>query len=139
MATFDLDGWLILSNGVDTWKVPYQTFEYDLSAEPEIDNLPGDSRIGFDLGSRKRTVKINMLHFESAGDLDDCMDDLEDWNDAGAWDLRIQISSSPTYFPFSKAGSTIKVLFKDFRGVTKTTKGDIQHFIIKMLLLKEAA
>ena len=138
MATFDLDGWLIMSNGVDTWKVPYQTFEYDLSAEPDIDNLPGDNRIGFDLGVRKRQIKINMLHFESVSDLDDCMDDLEDWNGAGAWDLRIQISETPNYFPFSKSGSTIKVLFKDFRGVTKSARGDIQHYIIKLLMLKEA-
>lgn len=132
-------GWLILSNGVDTWEIPCEDWEWDSKAKPEIDDLPADTRTGFDLGYISRIVKIIRAHFSSRDDddgdhgINDFIKDMEDWNVDEPFDLQIEVHGDGRHIHFGNTGSTMKVLFLRKFGITKIGHGDVQEYVIKQI------
>ena len=127
MTDYDWDGWIILGNGTDTYKVICQEqpdFSFEDPSAIHYD-YPGDGHGGFTLDTRKRNVAIKKLLFLTTAQFNQFIAFLEAAQSVGLT-LKIQISTTPTYWDFNgTAGKdVIPVFWSKPRGIKKLFNGD---------------
>lgn len=105
--------------------------------KPEFDELPANSRVAFDLGYRMVSLVLEGVLFDSRGDAEDCLLYLNRWNDIEPYVVKIQISSTPSYFKQDGSNTELKYLYIDISEIEKLTKGNEQVYRIGRILFKQ--
>jgi len=134
-----MTGWIII-NDADEDDLELSVEDWHLFGKtiPEIEDLPADSRTGFDLGYRKRTLLLIGIRFENRDDAEDCLKFLDEWNDEGPFGIKIQVSGTPSYIKQDGVNTELKYLYIDYSELKKMSGGNIQQYRIGRLLFKQA-
>ena len=138
MATYDYGGWVILSDGTDTYKIrcssqPDYGFE-DPSAQ-HID-YPSFGHTGWTLDTRIRKVIIKNIWFSTTARYNAFKDFLEDGQNTGLT-LQIQISTTPSYHDWKDGNTTMPVMWKKPRGIKKVYGGDTEIWEIGQIVFRQ--
>lgn len=138
MSDVNEGGWLYLTDGANKMWLACESIEVDIKDEIVRERVPGDDGWKFSLKEIYREVKAENVHFTSHTNLHNCIDNLINWNYAGAFTLKIIRTSTPDYSDIFGSGSTtLTVLFEDVKGIHKESRGNTQHWIIKQMRFVE--
>lgn len=132
-------GWVTINDAdADTLELYVEDWHLFGKTTPEIEDLPADSRTGFDLGYRKRTLLLIGVRFDSLVDIENCLKFLDEWNDEGPFTIEIQVHSDTTEIKQDGVNTALKYLYIDYSEVRKMSGGDIQQYRIGRMLFKQA-
>ncbi len=135
-----VSGWIIINDvDVDTLTLAVEDWEFFFKTIPDIDDLPGDARTGFDLGYRKRILVLIGVRFDSRSDYEECLEMLDEWNDEGAYTVEIRTSTGGTLLKQDGVNNNLKYLYIDISEAKKIGNGNIQQYRIGRITFKEAA
>lgn len=134
------EGWVYLedlSNSSNNMKVLCEDWDYDEKCNPEIEDLPGDSRYGINLEVYSRIYKIKGVYFTSHTDWNTFKENLKDWNSAGI-KLKIQRTTGGSYATLDSDGNTdVSVFYVTGRGFKKTYKGNATFYRVSQVLFRQ--
>lgn len=136
MTEYDLDGWVYITDGSDEIWFGAEKWKKDLRfPEIEGEHLPGDAHYGYDLGTRERVITFTNVLLTSKSDKERLEYDVQDWNTAGTYTLKIKVDDNPSYEKLKSAGTTteLDVLCTDMKGVEKIAPAGIHKYRIKKL------
>lgn len=132
-------GWLYLDNSTDQMKVRAKRIVIDdIHLDPFIDHLAGNYNIGFWLGERQIIVKGLDLAFLTQATAEKFVEKLNEWDYAGAYALKVQVSATPTYFKIDGVNESINVLSHGAKEIEKSEKGAGTHYKIAMVKFEQA-
>ncbi len=135
-----VSGWIIINDAdADTLELAVEDWEMFFKTIPEIDDLPGDARTGFDLGYRKRTLVLIGVRFDSRSDYEECLEMLDDWNDENPYTIEIRTSTGGTLLKQDGINNNLKYLYIDITEAKKIGNENIQQYRIGRITFKEAA
>jgi len=120
-----------LELAVEDWK-------YFSKTKIELDDLPGDSRVAFDLGYRLRSLVLEGVIFDDDEDYEECIKYLDSWNDIGSFVIKIQRHSGGSYLKIDGVNEELNFLYVDISEGVKLTRGDEQRYRIGRILFKQA-
>jgi len=100
----------------------YGYWEIDWGFEPEISHFPGDSHIGYDLGTIIRTVYVVDAQFTSTADAEAFLSTLKTLQAAGTMTLELQIEAAD-YFEIDGTTTSIEVLCRKVSKLQRVTQG----------------
>jgi hypothetical protein len=131
MATLVDDGWLWLTDGVDTLKLACVNVTWDILRFPNIDHYEGDFHLGYDLKRKYILVKVNQIIFDTYAKRKTAINTLNTWQDSGLIDLQIQRKSTGAFEEFVGSNTTLPSLMKyGLKNVQKVVNGDREFYII---------
>lgn len=139
MATLIDNGWLYLTNAVDIMKVYTKRIVIDdIHLDPFIEHFAGGYNMGFWLGERQIIVKALDLMFITQATAEKFIEKLNEWDYAGVYTLKIQVSATPTYFKIDGVNDSISVLSYGAKEVEKVERGAGTKYKIAMVKFEEA-
>ena len=136
-SDWEVTGWGYLTDGTDVMWFAFENWTGSIGASPEGDDLPGDGHYGYDLGARKRVVKFTNVVFGARADCEEMVKELDEWNNAGTFTLKVKVKSDGTFFKLDGSSTTLAVLFEDIRGLTKLSAGDQQKYGFQQLVFRQ--
>ena len=140
MVVYDYGGWVEFTKvGGDTYKVLCEMQPELGKEDPSATWLeyPGGVT-GWSLGTRKNEFFIKKIWFESTANKAAFIAFLEDAQD-GVLQLRIQISSTPTYWDWDNAGNYIMpVMWSKMRGIKKKFGGNTEIWVIGQISFRQS-
>lgn len=140
MTEYDWGGWLIFTNGTDTYKIKTedQPIPDDVDKSAFFIHYPSDGHYAFTLDTHERSIKLKKLWFISKVRVDQFIAFIESAQSNENLTLRIQDNSSPTYLKWDGTNTTMPILYKNKKGPKKLFGGDsdiweitIIHFEIR--------
>lgn len=141
MANYDWGGWIILTDGTDTYKVKCED-QPELAVEDPsafVMDYADDGHTGWTLDTRKRVVTIKNIWFTTTARYEQFIAFLEAGQNTGL-KLQVQISTTPTYWDWNGGNkTTMPVLWEKPRGVKKKFGGDTGIWNIGQIVFKQSA
>lgn len=138
MTTYDWDGWIILTDGTDIYKVLCESQPNLSTDDPSAVWLdyPGGNT-GWTLDTRKREVTIKKIWFKTTAHYEAFLAFLEAGQDAGL-SLKIQISTTPTYQDWDGSNHyNMPVMWKKSRGIKKLYGGNTTIWEIGQIVFRQ--
>ncbi len=146
------DGWAHVNGGWkngsgETYGMSLRcTWDLNVKApEVTIEHYAGDGQIGFDLGTRERTVNLSNVYFDNSGDAAFCLEALHELNTGETtvigYDLELQVHGDETMFPLiNGTGTVMKVLATDIANkFEKVPFGDGQVYRIGKIKFEQSS
>lgn len=140
MAANPAYGWIRIDS--DAMRLAFEDSDLDidfLDVDDNLTPLPGDSIIGFDFGTMKRTLKLFNVRAKTLADISRIIDKLKDLSIAGVpYEIKWQINSGGSFFEWDGDSSTMNVLCRKMQGITKEGAGDQTLYKVRQIIFKEA-
>lgn len=139
MTVYDYSGWIILSDGTDTYKIRCGKQPGLGLADPSAVHIdyPSDGHTGWTLDTRKREVKMMGIWFTTTARYDAFMAFLEAGQNTGLT-LQIQISTTPTYQDWDGSNhTTMPVMWNKPRGIKKLFGGNTEIWEIGQIVFRQ--
>ena len=134
------DAWIRIESPNDdpNLKLAVEDWKYFSKTKIELDDLPGDSRVAFDLGYRLRSLVLEGVIFDDVEDYEECIKYLDSWNDIDSFVIKIQRHSGGSYLKIDGVNEELNFLYVDISEGVKLTRGDEQRYRIGRILFKQA-
>ena len=123
MANLIEDGWLHLTNGIDTMELACREIKWDVLRAPDITHEVGGWNFGYDLGIKFVIVKVSGILFDTNAKVGIFIDKLNEWLDSGTISLKVQRNTGGSFEPLDGTNTSYPMLSpKGASGIQKIAK-----------------